>query len=89
VEEMMQMSKAEVAAAFNEWLRQYTNDPEAFKHTVSVLKEFLADLSGGREPGYGDQCIAFLEACHAGLQQTTKPRPPPNRDTTDGKTRVI
>ncbi|KKM82659.1 hypothetical protein LCGC14_1317250 [marine sediment metagenome] len=48
-------------SAFNEWMRQYTEEPEKFRHTVREVQEFLEAQNSGREPTYGERCVATLE----------------------------
>lgn len=48
------------AKAFNEWMRRYTEEPEAFEHEVTTIKGFLASQAGGEEPTYGQTSAAYL-----------------------------
>lgn len=64
---MLEMTESQCAAAFNEWMRQYTEDPEAFRHTTASVLEFLAETAADRTPTYGEQCVAFLKICHGQL----------------------
>jgi hypothetical protein len=55
------MDKQQLVKAFNEWMRQYTEDPSAFNHIWQTVNEYFAEVSAGKEPSYGDTCVAFLE----------------------------
>lgn len=55
------MDRAKVAAAFNEWMRQYVEEPEAFSSEWESIKEFLQNEANGQEPDYGVRCAALLE----------------------------
>ncbi len=54
------MDNTKVASAFNEWMRRYTEEPEAFKHDWQNVTEFLAQEANGEEPTYGAECAAYL-----------------------------
>lgn len=47
--------------AFNEWMRQFIEDPEQFKQRMSEVKEFTAAKLENRKPTYGESCVATLE----------------------------
>ncbi|WP_100961040.1 hypothetical protein [Bosea sp. FBZP-16] len=55
------MDTNKVAAAFNEWMRRYTEDPAAFDAEFQTVGRFLAEQAEGKEPSYGDRCVAMLE----------------------------
>jgi hypothetical protein len=55
------MDKAKVAAAFNEWMRRYTEDPTGFEAEFQSVGLYLNELAMGREPSYGETCAAYLE----------------------------
>lgn len=55
------MDLPNAAAAFNEWMRQYTENPERFEREVTTIKNFLADKLDGKEPTYGEMRVATLE----------------------------
>lgn len=55
------MDQEQMAAAFNEWMRLYTEDPAAFEAEFQSVGRFLAEKAEGREPSYGEQCAAYLE----------------------------
>lgn len=50
----------EVAAAFNEWMRRYTETPEAFEREWQMVGEFLQQKAAGQEPDYGVCSTAYL-----------------------------
>ncbi|WBU27545.1 hypothetical protein OOZ54_12655 [Rhodopseudomonas palustris] len=54
------MSQEEMAAAFDEWMRQYTEDPAAFEAEFQTVQRFMADKADGREPDYGQSCAALM-----------------------------
>lgn len=55
------LSKAKLAKAFNEWMRRYVEEPEAFEAEFRSVGAFLKDRAEGREPTYGEHCAAYLE----------------------------
>ena len=54
------MSKQQMAAAFNEWMRRYTKDPAAFEAEFQTVGKYLAEQVAGQEPSYGDVCAELL-----------------------------
>jgi hypothetical protein len=52
--------EARMAAAFNEWMRLFTEEPEKFEREFRTVQQFLLDKEEGREPSYGTSCAAFL-----------------------------
>lgn len=55
------MTKKQMIAAFNEWMRRYTENPEAFEREFETVGKFLTALNDGREPDYGEICAALIE----------------------------
>lgn len=55
------MDKVALAKAFNEWMRRYAEDPEAFERDWQTVQTFLAERSAGKTPTYGEICAAYLE----------------------------
>jgi hypothetical protein len=55
------MRKDDVAAAFNEWMRRYTEEPEKFKWEWQTVTEFLSQQGAGKTPSYGATCAAYLQ----------------------------
>lgn len=56
----------DMAKAFNEWMRRYTEEPERFEREWQTVGLFLKQRSEGREPDYGEQCAAYLAELMAG-----------------------
>ncbi|HEV7285198.1 MAG TPA: hypothetical protein VGN75_10100 [Kaistia sp.] len=61
------MTDDQMAAAFNEWMREYTEEPEKFEAEFRTVAEFLATPSG-EAPSYGATCAAMLNAYHERLE---------------------
>ncbi|MBY5942781.1 hypothetical protein KUW00_18045 [Halomonas sp. DP5N14-9] len=55
------MDKSKVAAAFNRWMDEYMNDPDAFEDTTATVLRHQKEKKDGSEPTYGDDCAALLE----------------------------
>ena len=53
------MDKTKLIAAFNEWMRRYTDEPERFARDWQIVQEFLA-TSDGQTPSYGASCAEYL-----------------------------
>ena len=49
-----------VAAAFNEWMRRYTETPEEFNREFETVGQFLKEEADGQEPSYGAWCAQYL-----------------------------
>lgn len=49
-----------VAAAFNEWMREYIDEPEKFKAEARSILEFVGSDIHGEEPSYGAECALTL-----------------------------
>lgn len=56
----MDLQKA--AQAFNQWMQDYTDNPEAFEDIRKLAARFLAERQDGLEPSYGERCAAILAA---------------------------
>lgn len=54
--------RKKMAAAFNQWMQDYTENPEEFKDINHSAMEFLNEKLDGKEPTYGDECAALLSA---------------------------
>ena len=54
------MNKEQMVAAFNEWIRQSTDDPEKFESNMTTAKRFLDETKSGETPSYGQICAAFM-----------------------------
>lgn len=53
-------TKEKIAAAFNEWMRRYTENPEQFQREWQSVNAFLAEKNEGKEPGYGQACAEYF-----------------------------
>jgi hypothetical protein len=53
-------SDRELQSIFNEWMRRYTENPAAFEAEFQTVSKFLADQNAGKEPSYGEVCLAYL-----------------------------
>jgi hypothetical protein len=66
------------AAAFNQWMQDYLDNPEKFQREWESIRGFLDTLPGG-EPDYGQSCVAVLErlllAQEAVAADEPEPRP--------------
>lgn len=58
--------KERYAKAFNQWMDDFTNNPDTFKDTYDSALEYLKEKLQGKEPSYGDVCAEqftqYLEA---------------------------
>lgn len=54
------MNKTRVADAFNQWMDDYTNNPEKFESMTSTVLKHLKEKEDGGEPSYGEACAAIL-----------------------------
>jgi hypothetical protein len=59
------MTHAQMVAAFNEWMRLYTEDPASFEAEFQTAGDFLRQTAGGEQPSYGEECAAMLERLSA------------------------
>jgi hypothetical protein len=51
-----------LALAFNEWMRRYTEEPERFENEwTRVAAQYREDVAAGRVPTYGDLCARQLQ----------------------------
>jgi hypothetical protein len=62
------VDKQKVTAAFNEWMRRYTDEPGEFSADFQTASEFLAQRAAGEEPSYGAVCVEYLERLIAQLK---------------------
>jgi hypothetical protein len=52
-----------MAAAFNEWMRRYTEEPEKFRQGWQEVVQFLEEKKQGcEEPSYGAECAAYFDS---------------------------
>ena len=61
------MTEDQTAAAFNEWMRRYTDEPDAFSQQWQDVVEYLKEIDAGTEPTYGQTCAAYLANIMADL----------------------
>lgn len=58
----------EVASAFNQWMREYIDEPERFKASVRSVTEFIGSDITGEQPTYGTEAaltlLQYLEKQH-------------------------
>jgi hypothetical protein len=54
------MDKQKLAAAFNEWMKRYTEHPEKFDREFQAITTFLSEQAAGYKPTYGEACAAYL-----------------------------
>lgn len=48
------------AAAFNQWMQDFIDNPEGYEREWESIHEFLS-TSDGVAPDYGQSCVALLE----------------------------
>jgi hypothetical protein len=60
--ERIDVPKADMAKAFNEWMRRYIEEPARFEAEFRSVISFEAAESEGKEPDYGSNCTAYLES---------------------------
>lgn len=68
------MNKTAMAAAFNEWMRRFIEDPAKFEAEFQTVVSFTAAKLAGREPDYGERCTALLFRLSAELNGGKKRR---------------
>jgi hypothetical protein len=54
------MDRTKLAQAFNQWMDDYSKDPDAYQDARTSALEFLREKLDGKEPTYGDECAAVL-----------------------------
>jgi hypothetical protein len=54
------MDVSKWAAAFNQWMDDFTNDPESFEAIETVAIRHLREQLDGRAPTYGERMAAIL-----------------------------
>jgi hypothetical protein len=69
----MRLTEEQQAAAFNEWMRWYTENPEEFHSEYTEIKQFLTEKNNGETPSYGAECVGILNRCHARLIKAAAP----------------
>lgn len=76
------MNEKQLADAFNEWMRRYTEDPQEFARDFQSVTKFLADKAAGVEPTYGQVCAAYVVGIIAGHGVAGDAPAPPAHDPT-------
>lgn len=61
------MDELQMAAAFNEWMRRYIEEPEQFEREFQSVTEFNAAVDSGNPPSYGTDCAAYMLKVHGEL----------------------
>ncbi len=56
--------------AFNEWMRQYTKEPEKFRRQWQDVTQFFEESLRGETPSYGARCVKMLEGIMGGSELT-------------------
>lgn len=54
------LTASQIAAAFNEWMRRYTENPDAFCREFESVVTFLGEVQVGKTPSYGDEQAAYF-----------------------------
>ncbi len=77
------LTRERLIAAFNEWMRRFTEEPEKFRHEWEEVQRYVAEQADGT-PTYGQQALAYLEDCLPGPRPAKSPpgaATPPRRPT--------
>ena len=61
------MTRHQMVAAFNEWMRRYIEEPERFMRDIQNVRDFLAAEGAGAMPSYGEECTTYLEKVAADI----------------------
>jgi hypothetical protein len=56
----MEMNKEKLVSAFNEWMKDYTENPEKFKSDIAQVLKFLDEKNKGEPHTYGESATATL-----------------------------
>lgn len=54
------MTNAQMAKAFNEWMRRFIEEPARFEREFETVQNFLKDEEFGITPTYGEVAAAYL-----------------------------
>lgn len=63
------MDETKIAAAFNEWMRRYTEDPERYEREWQTVQQFLREDGTDEGPSYGARCARYLKQITAELEE--------------------
>lgn len=55
------MTEEQMVAAFNEWMRRFTEEPEQYCREFETVHQFLCDVSDGEVPSYGVTSAAYMK----------------------------
>lgn len=55
------MDEKKLEAAFNEWMRRFTETPEAYEREFQQVDRFLREQGHGEIPSYGATSVAYLK----------------------------
>ncbi len=56
------MDDLTMIAAFNAWMKEYSDNPETFAAEFRAVGQFLSEAAQGLEPSYGKDCTGLLRA---------------------------
>ena len=54
------MTNAQMAAAFNEWMRRFIEEPDRFNREFEDVNAFLVEQGAGKKPSYGEACASYI-----------------------------
>lgn len=74
---MFNVDSETVAAAFNEWMRRYIEEPEKFTREFQVINRFLREEADGKTPTLGDRSAAYLDQLIQEIQSVAPQNAPP------------
>ncbi len=55
------MDEKLIVEGFNRWLEERIGNPAGFEETAAIIEGHLREKSDGREPTYGERCLACLK----------------------------
>lgn len=60
IPEVVEQQKPNYAAAFNAWMDDYVNNPQAYENSHDSAVRHLKEKLNGEEPSYGEVCAEVL-----------------------------
>lgn len=60
IPEAVEQQKTNYAAAFNAWMDDYVNNPQAYESVYDTAMRHVSEKLGGHEASYGEVCAAVL-----------------------------
>ena len=57
---LVTMNNAQMVKCFNEWMRRFIEEPEAFAAEFQTVNQFMKDEANGVEPSYGETSAAYM-----------------------------